>query len=330
MTASALPVEVPDFLQPARTFDIATSQVVDYLVDVVPMGLWAVTRVVDGRQIMLEVKDNFYGFGVGTEIAFGDSPCSEMVSGVAPQIAPDAMAVPAYAKSGLAAHIPLGAYVGIPIVTSDGHLFGTVCGFNSSPLPESLSAHQPLLTLLSSLLSSVLEADHSAVQARRALEVVQIEAETDRLTTLLNRRGWDRYMQVEQERFRRFGDQASVIIMDLDRLKIINDTQGHDAGDRYLSRTGEVLRSTVRSGDVVARIGGDEFGVIVVGAGSDTATLLVDRMRSALDAAGIAGSFGLAPITVVAGFPGAIKVADAAMYEEKRRRRVKEGSDSSR
>jgi diguanylate cyclase len=51
-----------------------------------------------------------------------------------------------------------------------------------------------LLTLLSGLLSSVLEADHAAVRARRALEVVQVESETDGLTTLLNRRGWDRYI----------------------------------------------------------------------------------------------------------------------------------------
>jgi diguanylate cyclase (GGDEF)-like protein len=179
----------------------------------------------------------------------------------------------------------------------------------------------PLLTLLSGLLSPVLEADHAAVRARRALEVVQVESETDGLTTLLNRRGWDRYIEVEEERFRRFGDQASVIAMDLDRLKIINDTQGHDAGDRYLQRTGEVLKASVRSGDVVARLGGDEFGVIVVGAGSDTAARLVGRMSAALEKAGISGSFGHAPITVVAGFLGAWEAADSVMYDEKRRRR---------
>lgn len=330
MSDDASPVKVPDFLQPARTFDIASSQVVEYLTAVIPMGLWAVTRVVDRRQIMLEVRDNFYGLGAGAEIAFADSPCHAMVSGAAPQIAPDAMAVPAYANSAIATQVPLGAYIGAPIVTSDGRLFGTVCGFNSSPLTDALNAYQPLLTLLSGLLSSVLEADHRAVRARRALEIVQIEAETDGLTSLLNRRGWDRYIEIEEERFRHFGDQASVIMMDLDRLKVINDTQGHEAGDRYLTRTGEVLRSAVRSGDVVARLGGDEFGVIAVDAGPDTARLLVERMRSALKEAGIAGSFGLAPITVVAGFPGAIKAADSAMYDEKRRRRADRYGDLPR
>ncbi len=322
MSAVSTPIEVPEFLQPARTFDTASSQVVEYLSTVMPMGMWAVTRVVDGRQIMLEVKDDFYGFAAGGEGVFEDSPCHEMVAGKAPQIAPDAMAVPAYATSGVASLIPLGAYVGAPIVLSDGHLFGTVCGFNSAPMPDSIRANQPLLTLLSSLLSSVLEADHAAVRARRALEVVQVESETDGLTTLLNRRGWDRYIEVEEERFRRFADQASVIVMDLDRLKVINDTQGHDAGDEYLKRTAQVLKASVRSGDVVARLGGDEFGMILPGAGSGAAARLVERMSTALDNAGIAGSFGHAPITVVAGFPGAWKAADTAMYEEKRRRRA--------
>ena len=322
MNATSPPVEVPDFLQPARTFDTATSQVLEYLGQVMPMGMWAVTRVVEGRQIMLEVKEDFYGFAAGVEGSFEDSPCHEMVSGAAPQIAPDAMAVPAYANSRVASLLPLGAYVGAPIVLSDGHLFGTVCGFNKTAMPDALRANQPLITLLSSLLSSVLEADHAAVQARRALEVVQVESETDGLTSLLNRRGWDRFIEVEEERFRRFGDQASVIVMDLDRLKIINDTQGHDAGDRYLQQTALVLKGSVRSGDVVARLGGDEFGMILPGAGSEAAARLVERMSAALEKAGISGSFGYAPITVVAGFPGAWKAADSAMYEEKRRRRA--------
>src|ERR1700712_5579404 len=112
MGPSPVPIEVGELLQPTRKFDVASSQVLEYLSKVVPMGLWAVPRVVDGRQIMLVTRDSAYGFGPGAEIAFTDSPCWAMVSGSAPRIAPDAMAVPAYSGCGVAAHIQLGAYIG--------------------------------------------------------------------------------------------------------------------------------------------------------------------------------------------------------------------------
>ena len=118
---------------------------------------------------------------------------------------------------------------------------------------------------------------------------------------------------------------ACVVVFDLDHLKSINDTYGHDAGDRYIRRAGEVLAASVREGDVVARLGGDEFGIVVVGAGRDRGLQLVDRAQQAMEAAGIAGSFGLAPYTVISGFPGAWRQADAAMYEQKWQRRSRPG-----
>ncbi|MET3807706.1 diguanylate cyclase (GGDEF)-like protein [Nakamurella sp. UYEF19] len=322
MVTSTDVVDVAGSLQPPRTFDVASAQVVDYLTEVVPMGLWAVTRVVDGRQILLVANDRDYGFGPGAEVPFSYSPCHAMVSGAAPQIAPNAMAIPEYRDTGVASQVRLGAYIGTPIVSPEGQLFGTVCGFNQDPLPETLKAHEPLLALLSGLLSSVLEADHAATTARRSLEAVQVEADTDALTGLLNRRGWDRHLEREEGTFRRFGDQASVVVMDLDGLKVINDTRGHDAGDAHLRRTAAALRAAVRSGDVLARLGGDEFWVVAVGAAADAIDRVLLRMRHSLDSAGIAGSFGAAAITVTDGLAGAWKRADVAMYDDKRFRRA--------
>jgi diguanylate cyclase (GGDEF)-like protein len=244
-----------------------------------------------------------------------------MVSGTAPQIALDIGVVPEYAATALTAPITVGAYVGIPIVNADGKLFGTVCGLDPASQPESLRAHQPLLDLLSSLLSAVLEADVAATTIARELEQARSDAETDALTGLINRRGWDRYLQQEEQRYRRFGDPACVVVLDLDHLKIVNDTEGHDAGDRYLQRAARALAAATRSADILARIGGDEFGIVLSGAGVEQADVLVDRMQLALHEAGIAGSFGHAPYTVVTGFPGAWQAADEAMYEQKRKRR---------
>ncbi len=320
--------ELADF-DIAKTFDEVGSQVVEYLNAAAPMGAWAVTRIVDGRQILLCAKDVAYGFEPGAEVPFEISPCRAMVAGEAPQVALDAAAVPAYADCGLAAMIPLGAYVGTPIMTASGELFGTLCGFNPVAMTTGPQALEPLLLLLSSLLSAVLAADQAATETARQLEAVQREADTDAMTGLLNRRGWNRYIEREEERFRRFGDQASVIVLDLDQLKLVNDTEGHDAGDEYIRRSAAALRGAVRSGDILARLGGDEFGIVVLGAQGVPVEQLVDRMERALEAAGVVGSFGFAPISVVAGFPGAWKAADSAMYVEKRRRKAERTADQT-
>lgn len=318
------PTFVAPYLRPARTFDAACALVVEYLSRSVPMGMWAVTRIVDDRQVLLTVDAPAYGLPPGTELPFAQSMCRPMVAGGAPRIAPDVTLVPEYAAAAVAARpFVVSAYVGTPIVRPDGALFGTVCGYDPQRQPESLHSHRPLLDLLSSMLSAVLEADTAATATARELELARREADTDVLTGLLNRRGWERFLRVEEQRYRRFGDPACVVVLDLDHLKTVNDTQGHDAGDGYIRRAASALAGTVRGGDVLARLGGDEFGMLAVGATVEQTVELVDRMEKALEAAGVSGSFGHAPYSVVAGFPGAWHAADRAMYEQKRRRRAK-------
>lgn len=315
------PQPVAPGLVPARTFDAACTQVVDYLRLAAPVGLWAVTRVVDGRQVVLVADDEVYGLGAGAEIPFDASPCHVMVAGGGPAVVRDLAADPAFATVPLAQQVPLGAYLGAPVVWPDGRLFGTVCGFDPRARPDDLAEVGPLLQLLSVLLSAVLQSDTTATALARELEQVRAESETDALTGLLNRRGWDRFLEAEEARFRRFGDPAALVVLDLDRLKVVNDAEGHAAGDRYLQRTARALARTVRDGDVLARLGGDEFGVVAVGADATRADELVTRLSDALADAGVSGSFGHAPYTVVAGFPGAWAAADEAMYATKRARR---------
>lgn len=331
MTSSLVPppLIVPALLQPARAFDVACAMVVDYLMEAAPMGLWAVTRITQGRQIMLDVRGTLFGVVPGDEFPFEAVLCSPMVNGLAPQIAPDVSAVPAYDVLERQLAVTIGAYVGTPIVLPDGSLFGTVCGFADAVQDDSLTRLQPLLALLSSLLSSVLDADTSVTAAARAVERSQLEAETDALTGLINRRGWDRFLTEEEDRFKRFADPACVVVMDLDHLKHVNDTLGHHQGDLHIQRAAQAMQSTVRQGDLLARLGGDEFGVVMIGAGEAHAAKLVGRMEEALLEAGVSASFGHAPYTVVAGFPGAWRSADEAMYAAKRRRRIERGAGPS-
>ena len=317
-------ITVAQVLRPPRAFDAACRMVLDYLGTVAPLGLWAVTRVVDGRWIVLDADDTGFGFAApGVTAPWEDTLCRRMVEGTMPRITPDTAAVPALADVVTAAaegSLSLTGYIGTPIVRPNGELFGTVCGLSTAPLPEDLAVTEGLLDLLSGLLSSVLEADTEATDAARQLERAVSDAETDALTGLLNRRGWERWIAREEDRFRRFGDPASVLMLDLDRLKEVNDTGGHAAGDRYIRATADTLRQSLRVDDALARLGGDEFAM-VVRAGPADAERLVARLETALEEAGVLGSLGYAPYSVVTGFPGACAAADAAMYANKRARR---------
>jgi diguanylate cyclase (GGDEF)-like protein len=316
------PLAGPRLLDPGVGFSEACAAVVDFLNHTVPMGFWAVTRYDGYRQLYLEVRDWTYGKEPGDWHLWDDSFCINMVAGRTPQIAPDAMSVSEYANSGVADALDIGSYIGVPIHRPDGELFGTLCGLDPAVRSDELLHHQPLLQVLGSLLSTVLEADLQRTAVERELERVRLTADTDPLTGLFNRRAWDRYMQLEEARLRRFGDPGAVIVIDLDQLKAINDTQGHAAGDQHIRCAARVIAATVRSIDVVARLGGDEFGVIATDLIPTDCQILVERILEALETAGIAGSIGQASYTIGEGLRRAHEQADADMYTHKRRRRV--------
>jgi diguanylate cyclase (GGDEF)-like protein len=309
----------PDRVSTPR-FDAACALAIGHLARVAPLGMWAVTRVVNGQQLMLAIDAPAYDIVAGSQFPFADSICRFMVSGAAPQIAPRVEDVADYAAATAIAPIPVRAYLGAPIVWAGGELFGTVCGYDPHTQPDSLHEHQQVLELVSGLLSAVLEADTIATTSARELELARRASETDSLTALLNRRGWDQYLLTEERRYRRFGDQACVIVVDLDQLKIVNDTYGHAAGDHYIRRAARALAASVRAEDVVARLGGDEFGIIAVGASPTQTGELVTRLEDALRRAGIEACVGYAPYHPATGFPGAWDAADQAMYQRKRQK----------
>jgi diguanylate cyclase (GGDEF)-like protein len=124
-------------------------------------------------------------------------------------------------------------------------------------------------------------------------------AETDALTELLNRRGFDKRLAIELDRARRYGTEVSLVTGDLDNFKLVNDSFGHQAGDDVLVEVGRTLRRYARRSDPVARIGGEEFALVVAGTGPDalvTAERLRERVRDALADRhpGLTISFGIA------------------------------------
>jgi diguanylate cyclase (GGDEF)-like protein len=150
-------------------------------------------------------------------------------------------------------------------------------------------------------------------------------ARVDPLTGVLNRRGWDEALVLAATTAA--STCTSLVTIDVDGLKAINDTSGHHAGDELLRGLAELLGANVRDGDVVARLGGDEFAVLLPGADETTVSAVVLRLRQALrDRAGedtaLCASVGVATCAPGADLTAGLQAADARMYDEKRQNRA--------
>ncbi len=116
-------------------------------------------------------------------------------------------------------------------------------------------------------------------ETRRLTERLRQEAVIDPLTGLLNRRGWELAAQQTLAQARRSGAFVSLIAFDLDEFKQLNDTLGHDEGDRVLRETADRMLRTLRASDVVARLGGDEFAALLTATSPNAAITVLGRLR---------------------------------------------------
>lgn len=150
------------------------------------------------------------------------------------------------------------------------------------------------------------------------------EARTDSLTGLANRIQWEEELASEEARWQRYGHPVVLLSMDLDDLKAANDLYGHAVGDRLLRDAAEILRSALRTSDVLARVGGDEFAAMLIEADADGATSLTTRIEKACAARVVPGeprlamSIGWAVPHVGETLASAFDRADQAMYRAKR------------
>ena len=301
-------------------FETAAHAVLAFLHQRLGFDLWMVTRTVGDDWIVLQSEDHGYGIAPGTVFRWADSFCSEMVKGNGPRIAPCSEDVPAYATAAIGRRVQIKAYVGLPLVNSDGSLFGTLCAIHPSPQPQSIVKEKELVELLGAMLSTILQAELRAADEARRSEKLQAEALIDALTDTYNRRGWDRLLAAEEERCRRYGHPAAILIVDLDELKLVNDAHGHAAGDSLIVRASSALRKAARSLDIVGRLGGDEFGILSAECDRAGAEALLKRVRTALSEASVKASVGIAMRGASGGLRHALENADQLMYKEKRSR----------
>jgi diguanylate cyclase (GGDEF)-like protein len=167
-------------------------------------------------------------------------------------------------------------------------------------------------------------------QRRTAELLVQLEqlSHEDALTGLANRRRWDVGLAAACAEAARTGEPVSVVLIDVDHFKQVNDRLGHAAGDAALRGLAGLLRDAVRSGDLAARIGGDELAVLLPGAGLDRAVRLAEALRSeaqllwpeGFDRPGVSVSLGVAASAGPTDPDELLATADTQLYLAKRTR----------
>lgn len=173
-----------------------------------------------------------------------------------------------------------------------------------------------------------LSAERDALAER--LKAAEALADRDALAPVFNRRAFLRELHRTMSEVERYKTPAAVIFIDLDGFKALNDGYGHAAGDAVLTHVGRMLRDSVRESDVVGRLGGDEFGVILNRASAEEARVKAEALEQKLNSTAILhagvphrvrGSFGVHAIAISEDPETAIARADEAMYAEKYARR---------
>lgn len=158
------------------------------------------------------------------------------------------------------------------------------------------------------------------ISARKEVELLSI---TDALTQLYNRRKIDLVLDYEMERFNRYDQAFSVILLDLDHFKQVNDTYGHQVGDHILIETAKILAKNTRQVDSVGRWGGEEFLIILTGTDQLGAIVIAEKLREAINknnfekAKNISASFGVAQCQKEESLSKLISRVDTALYHAK-------------
>ena len=312
-------------LSPYADFETASNEVLAYLHQRLGFDLWMVTRTESDDWIVLTAQDHGYDVASGDVFRWTDSFCSRMVRGLGPRVAPVSSEVREYATAPIAKQVPIGAYVGVPLTRHGGKLFGTLCAIDPQPVADEIQNELPLVEMMARLLTTILENELKAEEEHRRAERATAESLTDKLTGLYNRRGWEDLLAIEDKRCRRYGHPACVVSIDLDELKVLNDTQGHAQGDALLCRAANAMKTVTRESDVAARVGGDEFAILAVECDLGGADLLIKRLEQLLAEQGVLASIGSSMRKASGSLAEAHQSADRRMYECKRRRKSDRG-----
>ena len=292
---------------------------------------------------LVDAERDFYKSAVGFDEPLaserelkGRTFCHIALLSPRPLLLDDVLALPGLAAVPTVRTLGVRAYAGVPLVTPDGQILGSFCAVDMQPrqwterdvavLTELAHATLREITLRQALVR-LAEANRLLAEEMRKVGVLNERlselAHTDALTALYNRRAYDQELAREWRRVQRNGAALSVLLIDADHFKSINDQHGHAVGDRVLQALAALIQRSAREIDVAARIGGEEFAVLLSDTGATSALNVAERIRSqiaqsdTMPVTGVTVSIGVATLAAEESAASLQHRADQALYMAK-------------
>ncbi len=289
---------------PEAPFDRITG-LVKAVMDV-PM---ASISLIDANRQWLKSCVGMAGGDTEREITF----CTHTIQSREPMVIGDATVDPRFMANPLVTGPPhIASYLGVPLATPDGYNLGSLCAIDTKPRTYSAAQVEVMKSF--------------AALAMNELELRRI-AQVDFLTGAATRRGFCLELDKAISRYVRHGRGSALLTLDIDHFKKVNDSFGHPAGDRVLRAVGTRMERLVRASDLVGRLGGEEFGILLTDGSLEEAMLAAERFRHAIEELVVDHE---PPLRVTASFGIAVlddeshtaedwlAAADRALYEAKR------------
>jgi len=240
--------------------------------------------------------------------------CTHTIQQREPFVVEDAQSDERFASSPLVTGAPhIRSYAGVPLRTPEGYNIGALCAMDTRPRRFS-PADVAILSNFANIVCDELE--------------LRMIAQVDHLTGALTRRGFLEQAERELSRVKRYGRPSSMVMLDVDHFKTVNDTYGHGAGDQVLKRIAELAGVAIRPTDVFGRLGGEEFAVILSETDAEQALVVAERLRTAIadepirlsngTALRVSASFGIMPLLPsISSVTAWIEGADQMLYAAK-------------
>jgi len=267
-----------------------------------------VSLVAGDRQCFAGMRGMKQPWADARQTPLSHSFCQHVVVNEAPLVVEDARTDPVLRSNLAIADLEVIAYAGFPIVSPDGHVLGSLCVIDGHP--RAWTASQ--LDVLAEIALLV----GNEIERRSLVRRLVADARTDVLTGLANRRAWDEELPRALHHAERLSHELSLAIVDIDHFKAYNDEHGHPAGDAVLRELGRRWGAHVRDIDVIARIGGEEFGLLLPGCTPAEALEIAERLRRDIPE-GLTASAGIAEWHASMTVGGLVAQADCALYRAK-------------
>jgi len=323
----------PDVTLPEESLESITRPFLDMLQTATGLESVYLTRInweAGEQEIVHSLNQGTLQIPEGLQIEWSDTLCRRAMLG-GPQRTAD---VPGdYGDSAAARDLKLQSYVTCPVVEQDHTIWGTICGASS----DAVQVDDKAMDLIKQVAGMIAErvareedvqrgqrtSDRERARLEAANAHLQEASMTDQLTGLDNRRAFDDKWRLELENARRVQFPVSVLLLDLDGFKDVNDSQGHPVGDEVLKRIAEMLQKQVRDIDHLARIGGDQFVIGLSHADALVGEHVFKRVRGYVAAPDFGGregprgvSGGIASSSTTAA-PDLLDAADRALRQAK-------------